>query len=107
MSRSDAGAAKRDCDHEFRVGIRFLNQRLPGVDRQLRQHAVRGQQPPIVAAGINPRFRFHDQRHTYASILRNGINASTLRDLLGHTSMRQRYARPSNETFAAIRSALG
>jgi len=54
-------------------------------------------------------FRFHDQRHTFASILAtSGINAFTLRDLLGHTSTRTtvRYARPSSETFAAVERAL-
>jgi len=60
-------------------------------------------------AGIKRPFRFHDQRHTYASILASkGINAFTLRDLLGHTSTRttERYARPSSETFAAVERAL-
>jgi integrase len=60
-------------------------------------------------AGITRRFRFHDQRHTFASILAtNGINAFTLRDLLGHTSTRttERYARPSNETLTLVRAAL-
>lgn len=60
-------------------------------------------------AGITRPFRFHDQRHTFASILAtNGINAFTLRDLLGHTSTRttERYARPSTETFAAVVQAL-
>ena len=60
-------------------------------------------------AGITRRFRFHDQRHTFASILATkGINAFTLRDLLGHTSTRttERYARPSNETLASVQQAL-
>jgi integrase len=60
-------------------------------------------------AGITRRFRFHDQRHTFASTLASkGINAFTLRDLLGHTSTRttERYARPSAETFAAVTAAL-
>jgi len=57
-------------------------------------------------AGITRRFRFHDQRHTFAS---KGINSFTLRDLLGHTSTRttERYARPSSEAFAAVIAALG
>lgn len=60
-------------------------------------------------AGINRRFRFHDQRHTFASTLASkGINSFTLRDLLGHTSTRttERYARPSMEALEAVRSAL-
>jgi integrase len=60
-------------------------------------------------AGITRRFRFHDQRHTFASTLASkGINSFTLRDLLGHTSTRttERYARPSSETLDAVRRAL-
>jgi integrase len=60
-------------------------------------------------AGIHRRFRFHDQRHTFASTLAsNGINSFTLRDLLGHTSTRttERYARPSTEALAAVTRAL-
>jgi len=60
-------------------------------------------------AGITPRFRFHDQRHTFASILATkGINAFTLRDLLGHTSTRttERCARPSDEAFETVKIAL-
>lgn len=60
-------------------------------------------------AGINRRFRFHDQRHTFASTLASkGINSFTLRDLLGHTSTRttERYARPSAETLDAVIRAL-
>ncbi len=51
----------------------------------------------------------HDQRHTFASTLASkGINSFTLRDLLGHTSTRttERYARPSAETFEAVKVAL-
>lgn len=60
-------------------------------------------------AGITRRFRFHDQRHTFASTLASkGINSFTLRDLLGHTSTRttERYARPSAETLDAVVRAL-
>jgi site-specific recombinase XerD len=60
-------------------------------------------------AGITRRFRFHDQRHTFARTLAsNGINSFTLRDLFGHTSTRttERYARPSAEAFEAVRIAL-
>jgi len=60
-------------------------------------------------AGITRRFRFHDQRHTFASTLASkGINSFTLRDLLGHTSTRttERYARPSTEALAAVAAAL-
>lgn len=60
-------------------------------------------------AGITRRFRFHDQRHTFASTLASkGINSFTLRDLLGHTSTRttERYARPSTEALEAVRLAL-
>jgi integrase len=60
-------------------------------------------------AGITRRFRFHDQRHTFASTLASkGINSFTLRDLLGHTSTRttERYARPSAETLDAVARAL-
>jgi site-specific recombinase XerD len=60
-------------------------------------------------AGIARRFRFHDQRHTFASTLASkGINSFTLRDLLGHTSTRttERYPRPSTEAFAAVAAAL-
>lgn len=60
-------------------------------------------------AGITRRFRFHDQRHTFASTLASrGINSFTLRDLLGHTSTRttERYARPSVEALEAVRIAL-
>jgi site-specific recombinase XerD len=60
-------------------------------------------------AGITRRFRFHDQRHTFASTLASkGINSFTLRDLLGHTSTRttERYARPSLEALEAVREAL-
>jgi len=60
-------------------------------------------------AGITRRFRFHDQRHTFASTLASkGINSFTLRDLLGHTSTRttERYARPSAETLDSVRRAL-
>jgi integrase len=56
-------------------------------------------------AGITSRFRFHDQRHTFAS---KGINSFTLRDLLGHTSTSttERYARPSTEALEAVIRAL-
>jgi integrase len=60
-------------------------------------------------AGITRRFRFHDQRHTFASTLASkGINSFTLRDLLGHTSTRttERYARPSTEALEAVARAL-
>lgn len=60
-------------------------------------------------AGIHRRFRFHDQRHTFASTLASkGINSFTLRDLLGHTSTRttERYARPSTEALDAVIRAL-
>jgi integrase len=60
-------------------------------------------------AGIKRRFRFHDQRHTFASTLASkGINSFTLRDLLGHTSTRttERYARPSTEALDAVIRAL-
>lgn len=60
-------------------------------------------------AGITRRFRFHDQRHTFASTLASkGINSFTLRDLLGHTSTRttERYARPSTEALDAVIRAL-
>lgn len=60
-------------------------------------------------AGITRRFRFHDQRHTFASTLASkGINSFTLRDLLGHTSTRttERYARPSLEALDAVIRAL-
>jgi integrase len=60
-------------------------------------------------AGITRRFRFHDQRHTFASTLASkGINSFTLRDLLGHTSTRttERYARPSTEALDAVTRAL-
>lgn len=60
-------------------------------------------------AGITRRFRFHDQRHTFASILATrGINSFTLRDLLGHTSTRttERYARPSDEALQMVKEAL-
>lgn len=60
-------------------------------------------------AGITRRFRFHDQRHTFASTLASkGINSFTLRDLLGHTSTRttERYARPSVEALDAVVRAL-
>lgn len=60
-------------------------------------------------AGITRRFRFHDQRHTFASTLASkGINSFTLRDLLGHASTRttERYARPSAETLDAVARAL-
>jgi integrase len=60
-------------------------------------------------AGITRRFRFHDQRHTFASTLASkGINAFMLRDLLGHTSTRttERYARPSTEALDAVIRAL-
>jgi site-specific recombinase XerD len=52
---------------------------------------------------------FHDQRHIFASMLaRKGINAFTLRDLLGHTTIRttERYAGPSAETLEAVTRAL-
>jgi integrase len=60
-------------------------------------------------AGITRRFRFHDQRHTFASVLASkGINSFTLRDLLGHASIvtTARYARPSAETLEAVARAL-
>ncbi len=60
-------------------------------------------------AGIKRRFRFHDQRHTFASTLASkGINSFTLRDLLGHASVvtTSRYARPSTEIFDAVKRAL-
>jgi integrase len=60
-------------------------------------------------AGITRRFRFHDQRHTFASTLASkAINSFTLRDLLGHTSTRttERYARPSTEALDAVIRAL-
>ncbi len=60
-------------------------------------------------AGITRRFRFHDQRHTFASTLASrGINSFTLRDLLGHASTRttERYARPSAEALDAVIRAL-
>jgi site-specific recombinase XerD len=60
-------------------------------------------------AGITRRFRFHDQRHTFASLLASkGISSFVLRDLLGHSSVTttQRYCRPSTEVFEAVTKAL-
>jgi integrase len=60
-------------------------------------------------AGITRRFRFHDQRHSFASTLASkGINSFTLRDLLGHASIvtTARYARPSAEALDAVVRAL-
>jgi integrase len=60
-------------------------------------------------AGITRRFRFHDQRHTFASTLASkGINSFVLRDLLGHASIvtTSRYSRPSTEALDAVIRAL-
>ena len=60
-------------------------------------------------AGIHRRFRFHGQRHTFASTLASkGINSFVLRDLLGHASVvtTARYARPSAEALDAVIRAL-
>jgi len=47
-------------------------------------------------AGIDPEFRFHDQRHTVASrlITEHGINLVTTAKILGHSELKtlERYA---------------
>lgn len=60
-------------------------------------------------AGITRRFRFHDLRHSFASLLASkGVSIQVIAKALGHssTSMAERYARPSEESLKVISEAL-
>lgn len=60
-------------------------------------------------AGISRRLRFHDLRHTFGSRLATGgVSLQVIAKALGHTSARmsERYARPSDEAFLSVTSAL-
>ena len=56
----------------------------------------------------NPRFRFHDLRHTYATVLCNSgqVDIYTLQKLMGHSclALTQRYAHLLDQT---MRNATG
>ena len=44
--------------------------------------------PAVIAAGLSPRTRFHDLRHTNASLLiAQGANPLTIKQRLGHSSI--------------------
>jgi integrase len=44
--------------------------------------------PAVVAAGIDPRFRFHDLRHTAAALLvAQGAHPLAVKQRLGHSSI--------------------
>jgi integrase len=60
-------------------------------------------------AGITRRFRFHDLRHSFASLLASkGVSIQVIAKALGHSSssMAERYARPNEEAMKSILSAL-
>jgi integrase len=60
-------------------------------------------------AGISRRVRVHDLRHTFASRLASkGVSLQLIARALGHTTARmsERYARPDERAFRAIREAL-
>jgi len=60
-------------------------------------------------AGITRRFRFHDQRHSFASRLASrGVGLLEIANALGHTTARmsERYARPSEVAMRSIARAL-
>lgn len=60
-------------------------------------------------AGIARRFRFHDLRHSFASLLASkGVSIQVIARALGHSSssMAERYARPNEEAMKSILSAL-
>jgi integrase len=60
-------------------------------------------------AGITRRVRVHDLRHTFASRLASkGVSLQLIARSLGHTTARmsERYARPDEAAFRAVREAL-
>jgi integrase len=60
-------------------------------------------------AEITRRLRFHDLRHSFASLLASkGVSIQVIAKALGHSSprMAERYARPSEESLKAITEAL-
>jgi site-specific recombinase XerC len=60
-------------------------------------------------AAITRRFRFHDLRHSFASLLASkGVSIQVIAKALGHSSssMAERYARPNEEAMKSILSAL-
>lgn len=59
--------------------------------------------------GITRRFRFHDLRHSFASLLASkGVSIQVIAKALGHSSssMAERYARPNEEAMKSILTAL-
>jgi integrase len=60
-------------------------------------------------AGIVRRFRFHDLRHSFASLLASrGVSIQVIAKALGHSSpsTSERYARPSEESLRSVTEAL-
>ena len=60
-------------------------------------------------AGISRRFRIHDLRHSFGSVLASaGASELMLKSLFGHSSTRmvQRYARPSLEAMRLVGKTL-
>jgi integrase len=60
-------------------------------------------------AGISRRCRVHDLRHSFASRLAShGVSLQLIARSLGHTTARmsERYARPDEQAFRAVREAL-
>jgi integrase len=62
-----------------------------------------------ILADITRRFRFHDLRHSFGSLLASkGVSIQVIAKALGHssTAMAERYARPSEESLKVITEAL-
>jgi integrase len=81
---------------------------FPARSGEALTHVRRAWESVLRAAGIT-RFRWHDQRHTFASkLVMAGVDLNTVRELLGHSdyAMTQRYAHLAPEHKAAAVAKL-